>query len=664
MSPAIIGDWGWWRVTIGGTNVSMFRGAPVSGVFQDLEPWGSGPADLSIPAITPLERPGVGALAFLTRGSPVDIWRLQPGGAKLSVWSGEKSAHTLDLNDTSGRIRVTCVGDMEAASLQNWQPPAGMDPTDIGHVIADALNAVIGRRFMKVARVTTGILTTYRGSDDQSVLAYCQELLSTAVTDDGSNQWTVKRTGQRRYAITLKDRTTVNLTVRAGQPGVELSLTADDTQAPTRVFGSGVTKDGYSWKNMFYPSAYQNSGGNYPFLDVSTTLSLGDSDADTDTGTGVSDLQARINELNITPNIAVDGVLNTNDIAAIKIVQDELGLLVDGIVGPQTWSGFFDVGNGGLGDSVRRPLAVISGGRAHYVRADGSYAGDDTTFDSTLLVVDRDINFGGGVSKADGRRAAKAILNRDYPAGLTGRVVLRVDPQETSRFNARGGQNLKVLGADGRDPLLHVASAQVETDGAVTLSVDEGGRDYLNLVQVMQRNRDNAVNPAGLPKNRFARRALLSGDTTTPFDGESPAGRIPSVPIYAGLWTCIWIPCSPAGRLAKIELRTNPATPYALAFFGQYVEPAQLHAWVGNPLTQDTPWTTHEEDLRDHSWIEGWGSKNDSPGRNAAGDTVAVWRDEGTLEYRSTRPPLVRVCFFSPIATRVTGRLYPAPLDA
>jgi peptidoglycan hydrolase-like protein with peptidoglycan-binding domain len=664
VSPAVVGDWGWWRVTVAGTDVSMFRDTPVSASWQDVEPWGSDQATLTIPAITPLDTPGAGALAWLVRGAPVDIWRLQPDGDQVSVWSGEVSGRTPTISPDQGRLGVRCTGDMEAASLQNWQPPPGMDPTDIGHVIADALNAVLGRRYKKLTRVTTGILTTYRGSDDQSVLAYCQELLSTAVTDAGINQWTVRRQGQREYVIALKSISAVHYTVRAGQPGVELDLSVDDTTAPTRIFGSGVTKDGYSWKNMFYPSAFQNTGATYPYTDVGNVMSLGTTDADTDTGSGVSDLQNRINELGLSSDVRVDGVLNANDVAAIKVVQKELGLLVDGVVGGQTWSAFFDIGNGSLGDAIRLPLAVIDGGQARFTRADGSDGGPNPDFDVNTLVVDRDVNFGGGVSKTEGRRAARAMLARDYPAGLTGRITLKVDPQEASRFDVAAGRNIVVEGISGADKRLHIASVQGSTDGAMQLAVDEKSRDLISLVEIMQRNRANAVNPAGLPKNRFARRALLSGDTTTPFDGESPAGRIPTVPLYANLWTCIWVPFSPAGRLAKIELRTSPATKYALAFFGQYMEPANLNALVGNPLTQEAPWTDHDEELRDHAWIEGWGSSLDGPGLNAKGEVIALWRDEGSLEYRSERPPLVRVCFYSPIPTRISGRVYPAPLDA
>lgn len=658
-------DWGFWRFTVSGTDVSLFRGAPVSATFSDLEPWGSGPGELSIPAVTPLDTPGSGALSWLVRGAPVDIWWLRPAGAgKASLWSGEVGGRSPNVTGESGRVPITLIGDMEAASLQNWQPPPGLDPTDIGHVIADALNAVVGRRYAKIPRVTTGIETTYRGADDQSVLAYCSELLSTAVTDDGTSQWTVARTSARHYAIQLKDRTTIDLTVQAGQPGVELSLIVDETTAPNRIFGSGVTSKGYSWKNMTYPSAYQNVGSTYPFTDVGATMSLGQTDAGTDTGTGVSDLQRRMNELNITSDVVVDGTLNTNDIKAIKIIQDELGLLVDGVVGGQTWSGFFDIGDGSLGDAVRLPLAVIANGRPTYVRADGSAGTLNSGFDPGLLIVDRDINFGGGVSKAQGRRAAKAILARDYPAGMTGRIVLRADPQEMSRFEAAAGMNIQVRGIEGRNPVLHIASADKDTDGSVALTVDEAGRDLINLVQIMQHNRDNKTNPAGLPASKFARRALLSGDTTAYFDGESPAGRIPKVPVYGGLWTCIWIPCSPAGRIAKTVITANPPTKYAMAFFGTAVQPEDLAAWVGNPLASSTPWTDHDDDMEDAGWIEGWGSLDDGPGLNAKGEVIGTWKDRGGLEYRSERPPLIRVCFYSPIATTFAGRMYPAPLDA
>jgi hypothetical protein len=431
--PVVVEDWGWWRVTIDSTDVSRFRGAPVHASFEVDEPFGCLTAQIDIPAMTPLDTPGSGDVPWLRAGSPVDIWWLHPDGSTAdSFWSGEVTGWSPTLDATSGTMSVQCIGDMNAASLQDWQPPPGMDPTDIGTVIASALNAVVGRRYRTISAPSTGILTTYLGADDQSVIAYVQELLSTAVTDDGTNQWTVRRVAARRYEIALKDVETTSLTVRAGQPGVGLQLQQDATLVPNRIFGDGVTSAGYAWRNMFYPTAQQNAGASYPFSDVSRTMSLGTTDVDTDTGTGVSDLQRRMNELNITPNVSVDGVLNSNDIAAIKVIQRYYGLEVDGIVGGQTWSATFDIGDGELGIAVRLPLAFDRATMPRLYRADGSDAGVNPHFDPTVLVVDKDISFGGGVSKADGRRAAQAMLARDYPTGLAGQITLDVDPQEAS----------------------------------------------------------------------------------------------------------------------------------------------------------------------------------------------------------------------------------------
>ena len=47
-------------------------------------------------------------------------------------------------------------------------------------------------------------------------------------------------------------------------------------------------------------------------------------------------LQSALNELGFGP-LAVDGVFGPGSVAALKTFQDRLGLLADGICGPQTW---------------------------------------------------------------------------------------------------------------------------------------------------------------------------------------------------------------------------------------------------------------------------------------------------------------------------------------
>ena len=43
----------------------------------------------------------------------------------------------------------------------------------------------------------------------------------------------------------------------------------------------------------------------------------------------------------------------------------------------------------------------------------------------------------------------------------------------------------------------------------------------------------------------------------TPFEGESPAGRLPRLPLYEGLWTVWPVPVSEVGLIAKLRMQTS-----------------------------------------------------------------------------------------------------------
>jgi hypothetical protein len=668
--PVVIEDWGYWRIVIDGVNVTVFRGGPdeprASARFSLAEPF-CGPATVRVPKLTPLDSPGGADSPWWNAGAPVQIIRLhQDGTTQTVMWTGMVADdYAATMTETAGSVEIRCIADIEAAALQMHQPPAALEPTDIGHVVADVLNSTIGRRFHTIARVTTGILTTKRGSDDQTKMAYAQELLADATTDSGTGQWTVKRTGAWTYAIVLKDRATQHYTLELGQRGLSASMSRDYSRTPTHIYGSGVDANGFGWTNMHYPGYQSDSAPSYPFSDPGDVISIGTTDGDTTSGSGVSDLQRRINELNITGNVAVDGVYNSNDAAAIREIQRHYGLTVDGVVGGQTWTATWDVGGGAqIGGMVRLPLAWISEAQPFLWNADGSTKGDNPGWDPSTLTVDLDINYGSGVAKSEAKRSARAQLARDYPPGITANMTLRVDPEEGHRFGIAAGENIRLYGAYGA-PLMHIAGVEVDTDGPVSLVADDKARDLLTLAQLRERKRELAVNPVRLPRGGSNRRSTQARDAVVPFDGESRGGIIPRHALYSGLWSVIDIPVAQSGRIAKTHVTTtSPASPFALALFGAPITPAQLNSIVGDPLAGDDPWEPNEDELDEFGWIEGWGSSASKCGVTRAGVTTGRFRDSATLEFRSLRPPRVWVALRASTACFVSGRLYPAPLEA
>lgn len=676
-------DWGTLRVVSAGVDVTYFRGYPVQVLSYELqEPFGCGPATISFPGITPHDTVGTGDTNWLIGGYQVDILN----GSTI-LWSGfiGRQSGRYDA-DRAGYV-IDCVGELWMADSVAHQPRTYLPPVDVGSMVPVVFNLVPHRRVNGITQVSTGIKTTQRGTAGSSVIEYVQELLASATTDDGSNQWTVGRVAgsPRTYSMRLKDRSTVHWTMRTGQPGLEAHLELDSTTATNRVFGRGVAPNGYAWAGWVYPGA-GNAGQTtaYPFSSPSSTLTVGSTDAGTTSGSGVSDWQRRINETGIV-TVAVDGSFSAADATAARTVQTAKGLTVDGVVGPQTWAASFDVGANGaaLDSAYRAPLAALSSVTSNLTNADGSVGGANPSDNRNLIVVDRDEDFGDGITKAEAIRSAKAELARTATPGWVGEVVLKADPNEGSRFDIREGQNFKLQGWTGRDVLLHIASVAVtppseqDEHGTVRLTVDEHARDLVTIGGILRRNREAAKNPAMLPA-RSQRRSAARPDSVVEYDGESSGGIIPKHALYGGLWTVIRVPVSQAGKVAQVKLTTTgPASPFCVAFFGDQVTPADLAKWVGNPLAQRSdgygPFDIHYDQLTTLGFVEAIGGPGQAAGYSPGYETspynalattlTGRLVSTGSWTYQSSKPPWLWVAEYSPSSCFISGRIYPAPID-
>ena len=679
-SSVTTADWGTFRVVMNGVDVTWFRGFLAQIVSYELtEPWGCGPAQIVLPGITPHELVGTGDATFLIGGYPVDI--VGPSG---TLWSGMIGKQSGVYDESHGGYLVDCIGDIWAADLVGHQPRTYLPPVDVGSMVPAVLNLVPHRRIGGITQVTTGIKTSQRGSADTSVIGYAQELLATAQTAAG-DQWTIARTSTARtYAMQLKDRTTVTAHVRTGQPGVEARLELDSTTATNRIFGRGIGPDGYAWAGWVYPVSGTGATA-YPNASPSTTLTVGSTDAGTTSGTGVTDWQTRINETGLA-TVAVDGTYSAADATAAKAVQTKLGLTVDGVVGPQTWAATFDVGSTGtdLLAAYRAPLAALTSVTPTLTNASGGAAGNNPSDNPLLLVVDRDEDFGDGVTKAQAILSATAELARSNTPGWVGEVVLSADPEECSRFDLREGQNVVLRGWTNRDVTLHIAGVKVEppygtSAGRVTLTVDEKARDRITLGAILRRDKDAARNPAMLPP-RKTRRSASRPDSVVEYDGESSGGIIPKTAMFGGLWSVLRIPVSQAGKVARVvAATTGPATPFVLAFFGDAVTPADLIAHVGaNPLAQRTdgygPFDWAADNLTTLGFVEALGGPGQacgySPGYETSphtgGSTVLTGKldSTGSWTYQSAKPPWLWLAIYTVASCYISGRIYPGRLDA
>lgn len=669
------------RVFVAGRDRTWFRGARTEVLdYQLMDPFGCGPASIRFPAVTSWDELGAGDTAWLRMGRNVDVVLKRPDGTRKTLWSGAIGRDITRVGGGDNSRTMQCVGDLTAgAGLQMHKPRQYLPATDVGTLIARALNTeVLVRRIGHVPRVEIGRDSRDRGSSDQTVMEYVQSILPA--------DWTVGRTSKPRvYRIREKASTGATWTVRNGQRGVDHDLSEDVTEVPTQIYMRGVNASGYAWANWFYPGQDGRDFVPYPFASSSTVMTVGTTDADTSTGTGVSDAQRRMNELNLSEDVRVDGVFSAADRDAVKDVQDAKGLLVDGILGPQTWNALFPIyRTDGLEQAVRLPLAGSTHTAPLLYEADGTVAGPNPAFDPSLLRVERDENVGNGISKKLGKVSAKEEFARTWESGApdpgwVGTVTLTADPQEGSRLLIREGDRLRLRGLAGADPVLHIAGVSVSPEASpptVTLTVDEHARDLPTVAAIRAQDEESKDDPLRLPGRR-ARRTQVVPDAVEPFDGESRAGVVPLLPLFAGLWVVQAIPLSTAGQLAKVTLDTSPNREFYVAFFGDRVTPRDLEKWVGNPAATDSqgrgPYQKHEDQLRALGFIDAIGGP-DQPCGYYPGQKTSPWDGKTStltgrmvstapLTYRSVRPPWIWVAFYAASSCKISGRLLPGPIE-
>lgn len=666
--------WGVLRVHVNGTDQTFFRGKPITvASWTTQEPFGDGPAMLVIPQVSPFEALGTGDLAWLQHGDPVDLYRRNPNGTLTGLWHGYITSQEPEHDQTSATLSIPLAGALFQADMARGKTPILEDPVDVGTAVADALTGVVSRRYGAVPAVTTGILTKNRGSAEQSPLGYAQELLATATTEDGLNQWTVMPTAPREYRIRLKDVDTDHWTLVTGQRGLQANLHDDMTDRPNVIYGRGIDDKGGRWANWKYPNLRPDDAPPYPNNDPNNVITVGETDANTDSGNGVTTWLRRAKELGYA--VAIDGSYDSSDANVCRDIQRRYGIQVDGVIGPQTWAATFEVGSGAgdLTGAYRAPLAIFSNVDPYRYTADGNIIGENPNYEPTVMRVERELDFGPGVTKAQGLQSALQYLRRESQPGWTGTLTLACDPQEGSRLDIRAGQNIRLLGWNQRTIRLHIAQATHDPAGTTTLMVDSKYRDLMTVGQVIARNKQNQADPARMP-GKLNRRSRGEIDTIVEYDAESSAGIIPRHALFGGLWNVLRIPVSQLGRIVRLEYTTDtPAARFCLALFGKPITAADLDRLVGSPLAErasgePAPWTVNVDELEDaYGWIETFGTPDQSagyyPGSQSNEDPITGRLVEtSSIEYVSQRPPWIWVAEYSIVSCFGQGRLYPAPV--
>jgi len=653
------------QITVEGEDVTWINGVPTPlPSYSRVEPFGSYSASLTFPQISGFQaRP-----AWAKKGANVEVRLLDLDGDLICrVFTGV--AMTVGRREDDREFSLLAHGVVFAGDLQSRLPQFSTTPKDIGHAIAAAMNATISRRFNTVSAVTTGLTTSVLGGWEPLMSGFVQTLLATALTN--GQQWTVK-CEHRTPVIALKNTTTAHWTIRNGQPGIDIDLEDDAAESPNLIYGEGVNPDGGRWRNAKYPFWKDDDTPAYPYDPPDTSIKVGTRDAHTDSGDGVSVWQAKAGQ-------PVTGYFSLADRDALMRIQRASGITVDGFLGPQSWAATFNTGTntGTLDGAWIAPLAWAKEVMPRRWGPDGDDLGANPNYDDGIVPVDRRINFGAGVWKHEATRDAEALLKRDSGDGWAGTITFRLDPPNGSKYEILEGQNVRVLGLEGTDVLLHIASvdSSPEAEGSpVRLTVDERARDYPTLEAIRSRERD-AVDPA-----RSAYRRLTVGDVTSnliTFDAESPAGRMPKHAVYGGLWDVRPMPMGAYGSVNRVVWRTSsPATKFSVFVFGREITAATLQSIVGNPLSdtyEEAPWQMHYDALKAKGFLQAYGWAKQPAGyfprqfNSPDGETTAPvtgrLEDEGSWEYASRQVPWLWVATMADASCYVEGRFYGMPGD-
>lgn len=259
------------------TDVTFVRGAPTKvGNVGFTDPFGPSSATLTFPSITLLDELGEGDLSWCVRHALVDIEWVTTEGETLMVWEGMALSRDWSEDDIGGNLAISAQGLLRVLDNYLAKPEYVWRPLPYEYAILKALrrpntrlatprlewpewwSTVFDRaKFGKdqpwamPQGVTqgskwSGLVTRSTGNFDQVLTGYVQTILSAWGTDRG--RFTVDLDRNRvpviRHRDFKTDPDTADAFIDLIVPGVNLTLSEDDSQRVTDVYGQGTSLNG------------------------------------------------------------------------------------------------------------------------------------------------------------------------------------------------------------------------------------------------------------------------------------------------------------------------------------------------------------------------------------------------------------------------------------
>lgn len=616
---------GYDQVFIGGVNVTYFRGVEtIIGETLLTEPFAYGPMTIELPQVDgnyEADAFGTGDLSWIRDDAPVVVQRVDdPTAVTPTVLATDYRGIVMAINVDGRNVTLEVGGQFSgAASTIHQHAPLIRRVKDVGFWAANAL-----QRLNLIPSPRSGPVTGIEipeGGAGNTLDAWASEVCAWSQTTSGALRTIMPTTwGGNVWGFGLKDTTTKHVTLFTDDARVVAKLRRDKTAVPTTWYGTGVTPDGVRWRNARYPGVFQGPAPTYP-----GAMSLGTLDADTTTGDGVTVLHEKLVSMHYMGSPAAYGTYSVATVAAVKELQDDAGLTKTGNVNSATWDALFDISVTGysLSDAHVAPLLQDPRVRELNRSANGSVIGRNPLYDATVKPVERFIDFGPGVTKAQaiawcrGEYARLSAsnwfgtidLNGGF-GGFEGEWAAGSSPTSAdimSQLDIRPGMNAWLPMFDG-GILVHIAGVSINRrDRRVTLTVDTLARDLLDVHALNQRKKE---------ASRSIRREFFDANRPTKASGnmvirDELFGILDrDIDLVANQWNVFPVIVGQQGQVNRVRIRLvdNKAefsvcvTSKPMTRNGQVGVSKRLRNKVGNPLNTAAESVWEKESLQE--WFE------------------------------------------------------------
>ena len=577
------------RVTVGGKDVTWFRDVPtVIGGWSNLDPYGDASATLTFPGITEFETPGVGDLDWLAKTKRVVINRVVDDlitDREDPLFVGLLARDPV----ASGPLSVTVEGQYIGRMGRLLHQPYLMhNPSRDLYDHLERIHRHIYRADFQFVGSQTGIDIRSRGDRAMTRLGAVDMYLGLGVQADGDSYTLLPDRSVAPNAMRLQQRTmtTVDVTVCAGAHGIKVGDLASDP-ASNRVYGEGQSHEGARWRGSVYPRAgYDDDPPPYP---MPGSFGLGTTDAETDGGDGIRLLTRRLwGQGLLDRDDAGSTVFDAEVRDAVNELRENLGLPQNGLMNSTLWGNLYGEGfnNQSFQGAHFEPLAAATETVQVFRSPGGAEVGFNDAYDRAVMPVEEYVSYGENVTKRQGKKNARSIINRAEVR--VGTITLTTDPWEMSRFEIRAGMTLRVrnlMGTGFTGVKFYISSVEVDwSGGTVTLAVATSPLHFVELQTIRQRQVEARQSPSKRAIHMF-RSSRQVKDTVLGWESEGPSGVVPRRQAPAGEWTVFQTVACERGTLAEMRFVADNPTPFYVMVCGQHVPASLMNQVIGNPAT-------------------------------------------------------------------------------